>query len=84
MTMNYASAKADCFAKGNVESGYFGKRVEAAWHLDKASSKIIEVTETGCHWSGMVAQDEAEAVWMLNNHPTATVQGRVIVESVRA
>ena len=68
--MNYVDAKAKVFAHGTIPDGYSGKRADVGFAL--IGHAIITVADCGYFRSGLPdAVDEAEAMWLLEHHPTA-------------
>jgi hypothetical protein len=70
--MDYKTASQNTFAHGTMPDGFFGDRAEVDFHFDKTSGKTFCIVSCGCFLAPIPpAVDEAEALWLLNNHPSA-------------
>ncbi len=70
--MKYNEIKNNLFAKGTVPDGYFGDRASVGFHFDVKSRNTITICAVGCYLTGIPkANDVKEALWLLNNHPSA-------------
>ena len=71
MDDTYDSVKARVFATGGIPDGYFGDRRPVGFAL-LTTGQVVAVADCGyvnC-LDGLVT-DEPEAIWMLQNHPSA-------------
>ena len=66
----YDEAKSKVFVRGSVPEGYFGERANVGFCL--IGKQIYTVADCGYYRTGMPdCLDEAEALWILQNHPWA-------------
>lgn len=69
-TMTFDNIKNHIFAHGSIADGYSGHRAIVEFALE--DNKTLIVHEHGLHNSGLPdAIDTTEALWLLQNHPTA-------------
>lgn len=67
---DYASVRASVFATATVPDGYFGET--AVVGIAMIGTAIVAVANCGYYRLGLPdAIDQAEAMWLLHNHPTA-------------
>lgn len=76
MTLDYETALTRIFADGRVPAGPLGGTVPASFALAD-NGTIVTVHDAGCHVTHGLppATDEAEAIWLLRNHPSSRVTG---------
>ena len=70
--INYKQAQELVFISGTVADGYNGHRTHVGFAFDPASGKTLIVHDCGFHLAIIPpAIDQSEALWLLNNHPSA-------------
>ena len=70
--MTYNEAKKAIFASGSVPDGFNGDRAEVGFTFHPETGRTLVVAHCGWFTAPIPAAiDEAEALWLLNNHPSA-------------
>lgn len=73
--MTYEQAKQKAFATGIIPNGYFGETVKVRFTFAKGTGETLVVAPCGYYrYNTPTAVDQAEAWWLLNNHPTSNAK----------
>ncbi|MGI9504285.1 MAG: hypothetical protein ACR2RE_14655 [Geminicoccaceae bacterium] len=69
--MNYQTALDNVFVTGRIPTGPVGDETEQVGFA-LIGETIVTVADCGCFRTGLPpATDEAEALWLLRNHPSS-------------
>jgi len=75
--MKYDEVKKNVFATCNIPDGYFGDRATVGVAMIK--SRVVFVGDCGYFQAPILnAIDQEEALWLLNNHPSAKNIKRIV------